>query len=238
MDYVDNKILSARQGYNLLANDYERWKWYPFWRANEGPLIKKWLENVYGLGLDAGCGNAPYLTDYGDLSNKHLLIDFSEGMLAKAKKRLKKYHKINPAMKSSFSIIQADIQFIPIDNNQIDFILCSRVLSNIQNFKLVFKEFSRLLKPSGSLLITDVHPLHTYEYTGIETKSGRLNIETYKHSIKDILDYAPMVNLKIVDHQEYDLLSLFKAPKEKGFEKIHASPTKPIFYTLKFEKSH
>ncbi len=138
--------------------------------------------------------------------------------------------------RDSFSLVQADIQYMPIQNRQLGYILCSRVLSHVRDYRLVLSEFSRLLKSGGSLFIADVHPLHTYEYTGIDTNDGRINIETYKHSLGDIRSSAPIYDLELLDHKEYSLANIIKEPQRVGFEKLFLSPTQPIFYTLQFRK--
>jgi ubiquinone/menaquinone biosynthesis C-methylase UbiE len=229
-------IYDARQGYNIVANGYENWRWYKFWRENEGPFIKEWLKSNSGVGLDAGCGNAPYLAEYINMNSRNFLVDISEGMLKNAKKKLKKYSKLDPLIRKSISIIQSDIRNMPLRNEEFDFILCSRVLSNIKDFRIVLAEFSRLLKASGSILITDIHPSHSYEYTSVDTGNGRINIETYKHQLKEIYDFMPQVNLKVIERQEYSFLSLISKPEKKGFEKIYANPAEPIFYILKLTK--
>ncbi len=91
MNNQQQVVYKAREGYNLIASHYENWKWYKFWRENEGPIIKNWLNLVdkKSIGLDAGCGISPYLSDYGGAEGHKLLVDISEGMLSLAEKNLK-----------------------------------------------------------------------------------------------------------------------------------------------------
>ena len=50
--------------------------------------------------------------------------------------------------------IVSDITDIPISNNSVDAVMCTEVLEHIDNPLLAFKEFSRILKNGGKLIIT------------------------------------------------------------------------------------
>ena len=54
---------------------------------------------------------------------------------------------------SNLDII-SDITDIPISNNSVDAVMCTEVLEHIDNPLLAFKEFSRILKNGGKLIIT------------------------------------------------------------------------------------
>ena len=50
--------------------------------------------------------------------------------------------------------IISDIIDIPLEDNSLDVILCVEVIEHVENPLLVFKEFSRLLKKDGKLILT------------------------------------------------------------------------------------
>tara|TARA_B100002019_G_C21269097_1_gene601101 strand:+ start:1327 stop:2073 length:747 start_codon:yes stop_codon:yes gene_type:complete len=50
--------------------------------------------------------------------------------------------------------IISDIIDIPLEDNSLDVILCVEVIEHVENPLLVFKEFSRLLKKNGKLILT------------------------------------------------------------------------------------
>ncbi len=50
--------------------------------------------------------------------------------------------------------IESDIIYIPEPDQSFDYVLCTEVLEHIPNPELAIKEFSRLLKPGGKLILT------------------------------------------------------------------------------------
>lgn len=50
--------------------------------------------------------------------------------------------------------IVSDITEIPLENNSVDAILCTEVLEHIPDPQAAIKEFSRLIKPNGFLILT------------------------------------------------------------------------------------
>jgi demethylmenaquinone methyltransferase/2-methoxy-6-polyprenyl-1,4-benzoquinol methylase len=100
--------------------------------------------------LDAGCGSGrltPFLLNKMG-QNGHLYgIDFSQEMLRIAKQ---KYHNEN------VSFIKADLTMIPLPSESIDRIICFCTFPHIDNKELALREFSRILKPSGILIICNL----------------------------------------------------------------------------------
>jgi SAM-dependent methyltransferase len=50
--------------------------------------------------------------------------------------------------------IKSNIYNIPVENESFDYILCAQVLEHLEFPELAFKEFSRILKKNGKLLLT------------------------------------------------------------------------------------
>lgn len=100
--------------------------------------------------LDAGCGSGrltPFLLNKIG-KNGHLYgIDFSQEMLRIAKQ---KYPNGN------VSFIKADITKIPLPSESIDRVICFCTFPHIDNKELALREFSRILKPSGILIICNL----------------------------------------------------------------------------------
>lgn len=227
----NTEVLAVRKAYNLIANDYERWRWYAFWKANERPHVLKWLESRQGVGLDAGCGTAPYLAELANNSDPRIFLDISERMLAIAQKKVKRPHNKN------LFFIQSNIAQLPLASDSVDFLLCTRVLSHSAQLHRPLREFFRTLKPRGEVFITDVHSSHPYENTRIEAKNGLVSIETYKHPVFEVVQTALSIGFSLVGSSEYGLRDLKTLPDGKAFSKIYANPHLPIFFSVRLIKS-
>ncbi len=98
--------------------------------------------------LDAGCGRGFYvnsLTNFEFIKEIHG-FDINEKYLAIAKKNIDDKQKV---------ILQkSSIYKLPYPDNYFDFIICSEVLEHLQDDKKGLKELKRVLKKSGTLVIT------------------------------------------------------------------------------------
>ncbi len=224
-------ILSAKEGYNRIAKYYDSWRWYSFWRENETPIVANWLQRVGGTTLDAGSGNSPYLDLLYAASERLALVDLSENMLRLAKKKLHGRGNV----KHLLSV--GDLRAIPLASRSIRQIICTRVLSNISTIAPVFREFARILESGGRVLVTDIHPLHRYQYTRIQTPRGQVYIETYKHKVSDVIATAGSVGLTLEENSEFNLFQLRHPPPQSEFSKLYVIPETPIFYLLSFRVS-
>ena len=94
--------------------------------------------------LDLGCGNGSmWSKNIKRLPNdcKLTLSDFSENMLAAAKKNVPAESGVN------FEII--DIQNIPYDDNSFDIVIANMMLYHVPDLSKALSEVSRVLKPQG-----------------------------------------------------------------------------------------
>ncbi|HRN55184.1 MAG TPA: class I SAM-dependent methyltransferase [Agriterribacter sp.] len=104
--------------------------------------------------LDVGCGAGNYTLKL--LSKKTpldcTLLDLSDAMLARAKERIT---KVNTG-KNQF--VQGDIRTAQLQENNYDVIMAAAVLHHLRDdrdWETVFARLYRLLKPGGSLWISD-----------------------------------------------------------------------------------
>lgn len=56
----------------------------------------------------------------------------------------------------------SDIISIPVENDSFDAVLCTEVLEHVKNPYLVIKEFSRILKKGGTLILTAPFASYTH----------------------------------------------------------------------------
>jgi ubiquinone/menaquinone biosynthesis C-methylase UbiE len=225
-------ILEPRQAYDLIAPFYEQWKWFGFWRLNEGPIVRQWLKSLKpGWGLDAGSGTGAYIPDIVEFGHNCVAVDISWNMLMQNKTQG------FPHSSASITYLQGDISALPFGEKTFDWILCSRVLSHIERIDNVLEEFTRVLKKEGECLICDVHPDHPYSVVAVPQNGEKVAIETYKHSIKSLrqkVSQIPAIQLSTLD--EYHLNDLRWKPPPSTFGKLYRHINPAIFYVLKLKK--
>lgn len=95
--------------------------------------IKKFSHYIKGIVLDVGAGG---FKRYDDLLkfDKYITLD------------------INPENKPD---ILTSAENIPLKDNSVDSIICTQVLGDIENFSQVISEFYRVLRPGGTILLTE-----------------------------------------------------------------------------------
>lgn len=99
------------------------------------------------LDVCTGTGDTAILTAEKFPNSQITAIDFSPSMLALAKKKAKKHPNI--------CFLEADATNLPFENNSFDLCTISFGLRNLPDIKSALKEFFRILKPSGQLIILD-----------------------------------------------------------------------------------
>jgi SAM-dependent methyltransferase len=94
--------------------------------------------------LDAGCGAGRFSEIALKFGAKLIAVDFSSAVDA-AYKNLESESKL---------VIQADLSFLPIKSNSLDYIYCIGVLQHTKDPESIVRELVRCLKPDGELTLT------------------------------------------------------------------------------------
>lgn len=114
----------------------------------EEPVVKGILEKMQiGTILDAGCGTGRYSLFLDSLGHTVTGIDISQDMLNLAKKK-----------GGNIDLIQGDISKLPFGNAQFDHVVSGLAIHYVSDLKTTIREFSRVLKVGGKLVISSVHP--------------------------------------------------------------------------------
>lgn len=131
--------------YDENSVTYDEVRDNPYFRLIEEIELRGILENIDCIEdkriLDAGCGTGRFINR---LSNKNCSIvgiDYSFQMSKQAKKKTGK------------NIVNGTIDKLPFKNEIFDAIFCFKVLPHVHNFLEALKEFYRVLKPGGVLIV-------------------------------------------------------------------------------------
>jgi ubiquinone/menaquinone biosynthesis C-methylase UbiE len=143
-DKVAQSILREnRTGYNRISEKFSQTRKFP-WHDFE--FFKQYLHENDQV-LDAGCGNGRLYEFLKDNKIIYTGIDTSEKLISIAKQNHPEAH---------FSV--GDILTLPFSDNKFNAIFCIATLHHVPGKKLreqVIKEFNRVLKPGGYLIMTN-----------------------------------------------------------------------------------
>lgn len=155
--------------------------------------------------LDAGCGTGrliPFLLKaVGDRGHVYCL-DFSQKMLEIAKQ--KKYS-------GSVSFAKSDITQMPLPSESLDRIICFCTFPHINNKMDALKEFFRVLKPGGVLIICNL--LGSEELNAMHKKIGGAVADDISPGAKEVEGLFLESNFTPVELLDSRDLYLLKAKK-------------------------
>lgn len=191
-------------------------KWNEF-RTVISPTAKKFILEQKGEILDLGCGSGRNFLKINGL-NWHA-IDFSEKMIKFAKVKAKK-------IGIPIDLQVANSTSLPYKDNYFDSVICFAVLHCIESGKerkKTLEEIYRILKPSGTALISSWGP-----------KSPRL-----KNKEKECL--IPWTTKEKTKFERYtyvyDLNELIKLCKKVGFEIVNSFEERNVNVIVRKPKS-
>lgn len=147
--------------------------------------------------LELGCGTGKNTALLSQIGERVLAVDFSAGMIEKARKKLS-FDNV------TFSV--ADItQSWDCEAHSIDLVTCNLVLEHIQDLSFIFKEASRVLVESGQFFISELHPFRQYQGTQAHfvRNQQRTEIQAFVHHISDFLAAAATNSLELVQMKEW-----------------------------------
>ena len=147
------------------------------------------LQGAAVLELGSGTGlNSEWLVEGGAQLTG---LEFSEGMLARARERL-------PGAR----LLQHDItRPFPLPDAAFDLVVETLVLEHIAELAPVFRETARVLKPGGIFFLSEYHPYR--QLAGKQARfaddSGEVRpVEAYLHTVPEYLNMAIAAGLDLV----------------------------------------
>lgn len=110
-------------------------------------LVPGCVENV----LDAATGTGRYAVRLAQMGKRVVGVDISEEMLARARANAER-----PGLAIDFR--QASLAEIPLPDESVEAVICAMALAHVKDLGGVMREFIRVLRVGGVLLISDLHP--------------------------------------------------------------------------------
>ncbi|MFC4358926.1 class I SAM-dependent methyltransferase [Halobium salinum] len=144
----------AETAYDRLAETYRTRETDPYCADLEFPATTELIPSVGGKRvLDAGCGHGRYAEWLLDGGADVVAVDASEEMVARARERVGDRAEVRRADLSRSLDFAAD---------SFDGIVSGLALHYLEDWRTVFGEFARVLRPAGFLVVSVHHPLDDY----------------------------------------------------------------------------
>jgi len=187
-------------------------------------IQKKYLKNNYGKILDFGCGSGENSMFLSRCGYKVVSLDAS-------KQALKIVRRKNKKIKNKLKIfLFTNSNKLPFKDNFFDYIICLSMISLLgskKNIIKLIKEFQRILKPGGKLVIDVNAPKGDFykkanikkdnAYFSLKSKKNKNLIKVYKcKSKKEFLSFFKGFSLddigeiyyKYLDFNDHEFLAL------------------------------
>ncbi len=183
---MEMTYLPARQLYQEWAASYDD-PTNPLIEA-ESKVLAGIIGDVAGKKiLDLGCGTGRHAILLARAGGLVTGVDFSDEMLAVARSN---------AEGLGIAFINAELGAVPLEE-PFDLVLCSLVLSHVPDLLPAMKEMSRLVRPGGRIIITDLRTDHWLRKTRKIRKFGTYATDGFKHTLSDYRTAAAAAGLKL-----------------------------------------
>lgn len=188
--------MNTRQAYNIWSETYDSVPNKT--RDLEALAIKHVLKDSdFKRVLEIGCGSGKNTVWLIEKTTNLNAVDFSEGMLEQARKKLKgspvQFHHADITLPWNFK------------NNKESLVICSLVLEHIENLAFIFNEAAHCLDHNGCLYVCELHPYKQLEGSRarFEQAGEQVQLEYFIHHISDFFEAASKSNLKCIDLREW-----------------------------------
>jgi ubiquinone/menaquinone biosynthesis C-methylase UbiE len=117
----------------------------------EEPVLRSILEDVpLGDAVDVACGTGRVTAILCDLGHHVTGIDLSEAMLDRARAK---------GLPATF--VTGSFDPLPLADDSVDLVTCALALTHVTDLRPPVREFARILRPRGRVVLTDIHPFAT-----------------------------------------------------------------------------
>ena len=100
-----------------------------------------------GIALDAACGTGRHSAHLRARGFEVTGVDANRSMLTIAEAKVPD---------CDFRV--GDLAALPVDDDAVDVVVCSLALTHVEHIEPVLGEFARVVRPGGSVVLSDIHP--------------------------------------------------------------------------------
>lgn len=188
--------MNVKQGYNTWSATYDTVE--NLTRDLDQVVTQKALGDLrFKSILEIGCGTGKNTALLAQISERVRAIDFSEGMIEKAKEKVR-------ASNVAFSI--ADLtQRWHCDDGSVELVVCNLVLEHIEDLHFIFAEAARVFVKQGRFFVCELHPFKQYQglKANFQKDQEAIEIRAFTHHISDFVAAAKKNGLVVEQLKEW-----------------------------------
>jgi ubiquinone/menaquinone biosynthesis C-methylase UbiE len=162
--------------------------------AREQPIVHALLEaEPVGTALDAACGTGRHTAKLAELGHYVIGVDTSDEMLAVARQKVR-----------AAEFRRGLLEDLPVADGSVDLITCSLALTHVSDLVPVMKEFARVLRPGGRVVLSDIHPWATMTgaiaaFPGQDLARGVPYVRSVVHQVGEYLTAFRAAGFGVLD---------------------------------------
>jgi malonyl-CoA O-methyltransferase len=148
--------------------------------------------------VDVGCGTGKNTLLLARIGERVHALDFSEGMIEKAKVKLVQLHNV------TFSVADITDRW-PCHEQSADLVTCNLVLEHIRDLSIVFSQAARVLAKGGWFFSCELHPCRQYQgiVANYQSRGQTTEIPAFVHHISDFSGSAQGCGFTLKALQEW-----------------------------------